>query len=141
MYSGDWRYSFRCPCGTSIPLPRQSLLGIFARQQRQPTDEWPIDFLCLACGRLFSQSDKQLLPGGPYLHETQLPKTCLWKIDFLCDQDNCESLQRIYVLYLESAQPKEAIGTSIEFLTSATCALAQEIPLHTEMVTDEKLPG
>jgi hypothetical protein len=45
------------------------------------------------------------------------------------------------VLYLEDAQPKEVIDTSIEFLTSVICASGHEIQLDEKRATAEKLLG
>ena len=139
MNVSDWRYHFRCPCGMRIHLPRQSSLGIFANRQSQPTGEWPVTFLCLECGRLSAISHEKL-PGGPYLHQNQYPRQCLWKIDCKCVCSNCESQQRLYVFYSEVAQPQEVIDTAISMRPSATCESGHEMELDETSATAECLP-
>ena len=139
MNVSDWRYHFYCVCGMRIHLPRQSPLGIFANRRSQPMGEWPIIFLCLECGRQSAISHESL-PGGPYLHQTQRPRQCLWKIDCKCAHSNCESRRRIYVFYSEIAQPKEVIDIVGATWLSVTCEGGHEMQPDETNVTAEKLP-
>jgi hypothetical protein len=54
-----------CPvCGESIPLPRRSLLGMFEPPHCQPTDIWPINYLCHECGQFSFHLAESIQPKG-----------------------------------------------------------------------------
>lgn len=58
-------YVITCPyrdCRESIVLPRQSLLGRFEHPQCQPSDIWPITYLCSRCKTLSEYSAEMIHP-------------------------------------------------------------------------------
>lgn len=83
----------RLPC--SIPLPRQSQLGIYEGLHYRPTSEWQEIFLCLRDARSFVCS-----PRNIHLQVEQrpphLPVPPLWMIECECGHKNCGKPHTIY---------------------------------------------
>ena len=101
---GTWSHEFvvRLGCPNregeqkcSIPLPRQSLLGIYEGLKYRPTGEWPETFLCVRHARVFVCSidsvDLDLEMRG--LDELVSP---MWRIECQCAHENCGRLHTIY---------------------------------------------
>ncbi|MGB7264372.1 MAG: hypothetical protein WBC92_02595 [Terracidiphilus sp.] len=72
-----WAYWVQCEnrhCEELIPLPRESPLGRLEGQTCQLTGEWPAEFLCPKCGRVFSCSNP---------HQGFLPILFAWESSLL----------------------------------------------------------
>lgn len=81
------------PC--SIPLPRQSPLGIYEGQHYQPAYEWRGAFLCLRHGRLFSHSPDSIRLENE-MRPPHKPVSPMWKIECACGHEDCGALHTIY---------------------------------------------
>jgi hypothetical protein len=88
-----------CPgCHKPKFLPHQSPLGTLQGLENQPTPEWPIIFVCTDCGRVsehFWPPDDHAAPTG------LLPD--LWRIECVCDHENCGKHRAIYATYGEDS--------------------------------------
>src|SRR5437667_7724312 len=92
-----------CPhCNKPSLLPHQSPLGIFEGLESQPTDEWPIIFLCRACGQMSERSEPDFDCVVP---ESRFPD--LWRIECVCDHENCRRPRAIYITYGKDSHEKE----------------------------------
>src|SRR5438445_11143911 len=82
-------------CSRPIVLPRQSPLGKFQGLENQPTDEWPADFLCRFCDKLFSYSDEDVRDDVVFSSPESLIDDLL-QIECVCVQGNSETRRVIY---------------------------------------------
>ena len=118
-------FRVECDCEMPIPLPPQSLLGIFQHPQCQPTDMWPVAFQCPDCERVFVRR-----PGNVVLRGIEAPvrypprSTVLWQVELGCDREGCEATAAIYLLD-EKAQSEASVRDLSEQanLSGVTCAV------------------
>lgn len=89
-------YCVHCPhpkCLDTIVLPHQSQLGKFEYPHCQPTDEWPIDYLCIYCGLSSSFQVEAIHLEGVEARDQSLPY--LWRYDF--SSDDTHSTRRYWI--------------------------------------------
>jgi len=91
-------FLLRCPCGAPIVLPRQSPLGRYEGQHYQPTDAWPVLFVCTHC-------ERQSVHRPPTRQETlddnlaqYLRRHTFWRFEIECDHENCGELLVIHTI-------------------------------------------
>lgn len=96
------------PC--QIPLPLQTRAGRCDDLQSLPIETWPAICLCLKHGRAFARwprnvrlADEILAPGQP------VPS--LWKIECVCDHENCG---RRHTIYASREKDQTGLAKAIE---------------------------
>lgn len=95
-----------CPfCRKSIVLPHQSPLGIFRGLEHQPTDEWPADFLCPFCGRVFSCSDEHI-DDAAQMTDQNSHNLVLLRVVYACVPDHSEVRKVIYTTCPKGSDPE-----------------------------------
>jgi hypothetical protein len=106
------RHYFQCPCcAEPIVLPHQSLLGTFSGQQNQPTDEWPLVFLCIPRAQLCACSSEgiQIGPVGRPGHSLQ---SSLLQIEAECVRKGCGRCHTVYSWFY-TAEPSRGIADAL----------------------------
>jgi hypothetical protein len=97
-----------CPlCGEEIVLPRHSPLGTGDGLRYQPTDVWPVAFLCVGRGQVCE------CPADTHLESIPLPDQSsemefLWEIQCECAHIGCGARKTIY-----TKQPINANASSV----------------------------
>src|ERR1700727_1223633 len=80
------------PCGEQIVLRPGSLLGRSPYPYYWPTDSETITLACPNCGLLSVHSESSVHPVGVPQENQSLPTSILWRVEYKCDREGCESL-------------------------------------------------
>ena len=117
-----------CPgCRRPKFLPHQSPLGTFLNLENPPTSEWPIVFVCTVCGRLsehFWPPDDRAAPTG------QLAD--LWRIECVCDHENCGRHRAIYTTYNEGSPEADVRQRLVRHDVQLPCRKGHDFVLMNE---------
>ncbi len=106
------RHYLLCPvCAEPIPLPRLSLLGIFSGQQSQPTDKWPLTFLCIPRARL-SECLARDIQFGPVGKPDRSLQSSFLRIEAECVREGCGKHHAIYSWFY-TAEPSLGIADAL----------------------------
>ncbi len=105
-------YLIICPeCGESIPLPRRSLLGTFEHPLRQPTDIWPITYLCSECESLSVHKEQMIRLQGIEAPVQNQSAYRLWCCEF--DKEGVSEKTRVFSRIARSAKDIQDFVESI----------------------------
>lgn len=98
-------------CHVATVLPRRSLLGIFEHPQRQPSDAWPINYLCSECGHLSERVHAPLHPVGIEFPVHNLPDYRLVCYEFEKQNDKKKTL--VFSRIFPTLRAEEDLAESI----------------------------
>ena len=133
-------YQFQCPkCFEHTTLPRQSPLGTSVDQQYQPTDIWPINFLCFRYGQVFSVQ-------AAAIHQTTIVALApnsgaasLWEIECECVHNNCGKHHAIYTKYLTDAPTSVVIDILLKAYPTIACTEEHSVEFRADRMEAHRL--
>jgi hypothetical protein len=113
---------FRCDGAEhTFVLPRQSPLGISVGERYQPTDIWPIDFLCLQHGHVCRVGREAILLDSVAALAPGLREAYLWEIEYECARENCGQHRTIYTRYSADGMPSDVLGAALNAKVAILC--------------------
>jgi hypothetical protein len=111
-----------CPlCKNSVLLPRQSPLGRYEGPRYQPTDIWPIDFVCFLNGQVCQAHPASIHPKTGGVSNLDRGAAVLWETVFACAHEDCGRLRTLYSRQSADSTPEAAIQTVLAANPSLTC--------------------
>ena len=102
-------FTISCPtCHGTTVLPRRSLLGIFVHPECQPTDIWPITYLCPDCGQLSVQTAEMIHQEGVEAQGRNLQSNMMVCHEF--DREGDGAKMRVFSRVSRSSPEGEIFG-------------------------------
>lgn len=141
MTMGRFVYQFPCPvCGGHTVLPRRSPLGTYGELQYQPTDAWPINFLCFHNGQVSQVPRGAIRPDTLVTEQIPTPGAAsLWQIQCECAHENCGKRHTIYSKYSTDAQPSDVGKLLFQPAQSIPCTSTHALEIRVDTVTADRL--
>ncbi len=94
-----------------MPLPRQSLLGTFWYPHCQPSDIWPILYLCPECGHSSVHLAEEIHPLGVEVQVQSLAAYRLVCYEYVRENDKTKTL--LFSKIAPTLRTEEAFGESV----------------------------
>jgi len=103
-------FVLHCPgCSETIVLPRRSPLGTYGNLQYQPTDMWPLTYLCQSCGLVSELQVEEIHLEDVRALAQSIHSENLWRYDFSCGQGNSYMMIAIHTKGLKGAAQGDVI--------------------------------